>query len=94
MTVFDKDGIEVTNLLRTKHPVQEPTEPTYEVENTGETDAQSRIRKIRNQEKRVARENNVRMQRKKHIFVKIYNGMTHTQVSEATYSYVLEQMGV
>ena len=39
MAVFAKDGIEIRNLQRSKPPLVEPTEPIYEVEITGETEA-------------------------------------------------------
>ena len=40
MAVFAKDGIEVRNLLRKRPPLVESSEPVYEFEITGETDAQ------------------------------------------------------
>ena len=81
------------NLVRTKPLVREPAEPTYGVEITVETDAQTRNRDNRNQEKRVTWKNNVIKRREKGRFCKknIYNGMTQTQNSEAICSYVLEQ---
>ena len=72
---------------------QEPTKPTHDVEITGKTEAQKQTRDIRNQQKRVTSENNVSKVEKKAYFVTIYNGITHTQKSEAIYSYVLEQKG-
>ena len=48
MAVFAKDGTEVRFLVRTKAPVLELSEPTYEVEITGELEAQKRNRDIRN----------------------------------------------
>ena len=51
--VFAKDGIEVKNLLRAKPPLIEPTEPNYELELSGKTEAQKKNRDVRNQEKRV-----------------------------------------
>ena len=59
MAVFTKDGIEVRNLLRARPPLFEPSEPVYEVEITGETEAQKKNRKVRNQENRVGWENHV-----------------------------------
>ena len=44
MAVFAKDGIEVRNLQRKKPPLVEPTEPIYEVEINGETEAQTKNR--------------------------------------------------
>ena len=46
--VFAKDGLEVRISPRTKPPVIEPTEPTYEIEINGETEAQKRNKDIRN----------------------------------------------
>ena len=46
MAVFAKDGIEVRNLLRTKPPLVEPSEPIYEFEITGETEAQRKNRDV------------------------------------------------
>ena len=51
--VFAKDGIEVRNLLRARPPLIELSEPVYEVEVTGETEAQKKNREVRNQEERV-----------------------------------------
>ena len=52
MAVFAKDGIETRNLLRTRPQLVEPSEPVYEVEITGETEAQRKNREVRNQEKK------------------------------------------
>ena len=52
MAVFAKDGIEVRNLLRTRPPLVESSEPVYEFEITGETDAQRKNREKCNQEKK------------------------------------------
>ena len=51
MAVFAKDGIEIRNLLRAKPPLVEPSEPLYEVEIVGKTEAQKKNRDVRNQEK-------------------------------------------
>ena len=59
MAVFAKDGIEIRNLLRARTTLVEPAEPVYEVEITGETDAQIKNREVRNQEKNVGWENHV-----------------------------------
>ena len=67
MAVFAKDGIEIRNLQRNKPPLVEPTEPVYEVEITGETEAQKKKREVRNQEKRVACENHVVKAREKGV---------------------------
>ena len=53
LTLFAKDGIEFRNLLRTRPQLVESSEPVYEVEITGETEAQRKNRELRNQEKRV-----------------------------------------
>ena len=51
MAVFAKNGIEIRNLLRAKPPLVEPSEPIYEVETPGGTEAQKKNRDVRNQEK-------------------------------------------
>ena len=53
MAVFEKDGIEIQNLLRTRPQLVETSETVYEVEITGETEAQKKYREVRNREKRV-----------------------------------------
>ena len=42
MAVFAKDGIEIRNLLRVRPTLVEPAEPVYELEITGETQAQKK----------------------------------------------------
>ena len=59
MAIFEKDGIELRNLLRARPALVEPPEPVYKVEITGETEAQKKNREVRNQEKRVGWENHV-----------------------------------
>ena len=56
-TVFAKDGIEIRNILHDKLELVDLTEPVFEVEITGKTEAQRKNRKIRNQEKPVGWEN-------------------------------------
>ena len=51
MAVFARDGIEIRNLLRAKPPLVEPSEPLYEDEIVGKTEAQKKNRDVRNQEK-------------------------------------------
>ena len=70
MAVFAKDGIEIRNLLRTRPQIIEPSEPVYEVEITGETEAQRKNREVRNQEKGVGWENHVIKAREKGV---LYN---------------------
>ena len=67
MAVFAKDEIEVRNLQKKRTPLVEPTEPVYEVEITGETDAQRKNRAVRNQEKRVGWESHVMIARDKGV---------------------------
>ena len=67
MAIFAKDGIEVRNLLRARPALTEPAEPIYELEITGETDAQRKNREGRNQEKRVDWENHVIKAREKGV---------------------------
>ena len=50
--VFAKNGNEVKVVPRAKPPIIEPTEPTYETEINGETEAQKRNRDIKNQAKK------------------------------------------
>ena len=76
MAVFAKDGIEIRNLLRARPTLVEPTEPVYELEIQGETDAQRKKREVRNQEKRVGWENHVIKAREK--------GATHTDGTKQT----------
>ena len=59
MVIFAKDGIESRNLLRARTTLVKPSEPVYEVEITGETEAQRKNREVRNQEKIVGWENHV-----------------------------------
>ena len=72
MAVFAKDGIEVRNLQRKRPPLVEPTEPIYEVEIKGETDAQRKNREVRNQEKRVGWENHVVKAREKRVLCNLF----------------------
>ena len=51
MAVFAKNEIEVRNQLRARRHLVEPSEPAYEVEITGETEAQKKNREVNNQEK-------------------------------------------
>ena len=66
MAVFAKDGIEVRNLLRTKPPLVETTEPIYEVEITSETEAQKKTEKYETKRKECC-ENNCLNARKKSV---------------------------
>ena len=72
MAVFAKDGIEVRNLLRARPPLVEPSEPVYEVEITGETEAQKKNQEVRNQEERVGWENHVIKGREKGVLCNSY----------------------
>ena len=67
MAVFAKAGIEVRNLLRIKPTLFEPAKPIYQVQITGETEAQNKNRDVRNQEKRVGFENLVQKAREKGV---------------------------
>ena len=53
MAVSAKNGTGVRTLQRNKPELVEPTEPIYEIEITGDTEAQEKNRKFKNQEKRV-----------------------------------------
>ena len=66
------DGIEVRNLLGSRAPLVEPSEPVYEIEITGETEAQKRNQEVRNQEKRVGWENHVIKAREKGVLCNFY----------------------
>ena len=72
MAVFAKDGIEVPNLLRARPQLVEPSEPVYEVEITGETEAQKKNREVRNQKKRVGGEKNVIKAREKGVLCNLF----------------------
>ena len=65
MAVFAKERIEVRNLQRNEPPLVKPTEPIYELVITEETESQKKKRKVRNEEKRVGRENHVVKAREK-----------------------------
>ena len=67
LAVFAKDGIEVRNLLRDKWKIVDPTEPVFEVEITGETEAQRKNREGRNQDKPVGCENRCLKAREKGV---------------------------
>ena len=51
MAILAKDGIEVRSLLRARPVLIKPPEPVYEVEITGETEAQKKNIEVRNQGK-------------------------------------------
>ena len=72
MAVFAKDGIEIRNLLSARPTLVELAEPVYEVEITGETEAQRKNRELRNQEKRVGWENCVIKAREKGVLCNSY----------------------
>ena len=86
MTVFAKDGIEVRNLLRTKPSLVEPSESIYEVEITGEMEAQRKNRDVRNQEKRVGWENHVIKPERKEYFVIHFVGMKQMKITQLSFS--------
>ena len=67
-----KDGIEIRNLLRTRSQLVEPSEPVYEVEITGETEAQRKNRELRNQEKSLGWETDVIKARGKGVLCKSF----------------------
>ena len=72
MAVFAKDGTEIRNLLRARPTLVEPSESVYELEITGETEAQRKNREVRNQEKRVGWENHVIKTREKGMLCNSY----------------------
>ena len=72
MAVLAKDGIEIRNLLRTRPQLVEPSEPIYEVEITGEMEAQRKNREVRNQEKRVGWLNYVIKAREKGVLCNLF----------------------
>ena len=55
--IIAKDGMNLNKLLRNPPAIRKPQEPGYELNIEGETDKQIRDRNLRNQEKRVAWEN-------------------------------------
>ena len=67
MAKFAKDGMEVQNLVRARPALVETPEPVYELEITGETEAQRNNREVRNHEKRVGWENHVIKAREKNV---------------------------
>ena len=67
MVIFAKDGIGVRPHLI------EPAEPVYELEITGETEAQRKIREVRNQEKRGGWESHVIKAREKGVLCNSFN---------------------
>ena len=58
MAILAKDRIYVRILLPPKAPITNSTEPVYELEINGETEAVKQKRDLKNQEKKVDRENN------------------------------------
>ena len=90
MAVFAKDGIEVRNLQRNRPPLVEPTESKYEVEITGETDAQRKNREVRNQEKRYGWENHVVKAREKGV---VYNSFRWDEADAKVRSYIFLCLG-
>ena len=72
IAVFAKVGIEILNLLRARPTLVEPTEPVYELEKTGNTEAQRKNREVRIQEKRSGWENHVIKARQKGLLCNSY----------------------
>ena len=90
MTVFAKDGIEIRNFLRARPTLVEPAEPVYELEIQGETEAQSKNREVRNQEKRVGWENYVIKAREKGV---LYNSYRWDEADARVRSYLFLCLG-
>ena len=90
MAVFAKDCIEIRNLLRTRTPLVEPSEPVYEVEITGEMEAQRKNREVRNQEKRVGWENHVIKAREKGV---LWNSLRWDEADAKLRSYLFLCLG-
>ena len=67
MALFAEDWIEVKSLQRTRPPLIKSTEPMYEVEINGKTDAQRKNSEVRNQKKRVGWEKHVVKAREKGV---------------------------
>ena len=57
LVIIAKDGVNLNKLLNNPPTIRKPQEPGYELPIDGETDKQIRDRNLRNQEKRVAWEN-------------------------------------
>ena len=62
-----EDEIEIRYLQRNKPELVEPTEPIYEIEITGDTEARKKNREVKNQEKRVDWENHMVKAREKGV---------------------------
>ena len=90
MAIFAKDGIEVRNLLRARPHLIEPAEPVYELEMTGETEAQRKNRKVRNQEKIVGWENHVIKAREKGV---LCNSFRWNEAEAKVRSYIFLCLG-
>ena len=90
MAIFAKDGIEVRNLLRARPHLIEPAEPVYELEITGETEAQRKNREVRNQEKRVGWANHVIKAREKGV---LCNSIRWDEADAKVRSYIFLCLG-
>ena len=89
MAVFAKDGIEIRNLLRARPTLVGPAEHVYEVELTGEREAERKNRELCNQEKRRGLENHVIKSREKGVLCNT-GGTKHTQEFVVTFFSVWE----
>ena len=90
IAVFAKDGIEVRNLQGNKPALVEPTEPIYEIEITGETEAQKKNREVRNQKKRTGWENHGMKAREK---VVLFNSFRWDEADAKLRSYIFLCLG-
>ena len=90
VAVFTKDGIEVRNLQGNKPVLVEPTEPIYEIEVTGETEAQKKNWEVRNQTKRTGWENYGMKAREKGV---LFNSLGWDEADAKVRSYIFLCLG-
>ena len=86
MAILAKDGIEVRTLRHVKPRAIEPTEPIYELEITGKTEAEKRKQDIQNQEIRVNWENQTTRVRERGAFC---NNFPWDQAEAKVRNYIL-----
>ena len=91
MAVFAKDENGVRNLQKNKPEIVEPTEPIYEIEITGDTEAQKKNREVKNQENRVGWENHLVKAGEKSV---LYNSYRWDEADAKVRSYMFLCLGV
>ena len=78
------------NLLRARPTLVEPSEPVYEVEITGETEAQRKNREVRSEEQRVGWENHAIKAREKGV---LCNSLRWDEADAKVRSYIFLHLG-